>query len=1381
MGSTADPNVRYDQTSMGLDYNVDDTWANARSTISFEALDDQAFGQMVRHTNKAPEQWRDPSKTTRTWPDPPIAQRAWSFDAHLGVHAGDNFDVGVASVQSGANSEGVIIGQMAAVASANNTPLGQVMALTVNGTTVDVKLTPAVQAGVIIGKSPEEGDAYSYAYNKFGASTYLKPPGPKDQWSGDNFGLRHEIVGSARHIYEPHFLSTPYADGLTFLREGIDTARATYSGFDMMSSSHVGAAYRMIYTNSRAERRDFGVSQTQKVPTGGIGGNPFWLKDTKDWPDILRSLHFDFMPFMVPSAKTRPVNYRFWDSMYSTALFGGPTFAIVLDDYGIFDEEYYRMVISHFTQSEMQIVQWRAQMFAGNKSVIGDTTALSPRNYMNPRAWHQARAAGTVDYAASTHPFKDTKASDFMGGSFSMEGWRGPCAELVLGFPPDIVTLDDKGKVTKSEQRYYVPLKPDADGQVLMRRLYPYYDSIEELTMDNKRKLHQHNCMAAHPFAVQDYYNTFVLAATATATYKSGQDIFAYSDTFDDMRITPAMFSHQVTNSPNDIPFTVGKRFLELMADATTHDAMASLHFCFDDAILEDTLLMKLHGPIVSVGMTHVKGALGKLQLFALNKLRDAIKQNAAIVAEKYLWPMLETLFPNLAPLIKKNLEKLANAIISVDFTKPFASWGTQMGTKANLVANGAAADGYDLLVNGDGLPWIKKSMYQRFKQRPDIVTAGEEAGTEMGEFPMGEGMLFPQSEFDDFLREIGDDDVGPGAERGGPFKDLDTIPEDLADVETAMADVEVAVQTAVEASMAAVCGPLIVMVAITLVLNWWTAKMEQDAKDAAAAADAAAAWKNWDTMRIPFSSSYLSGTLGNRMNKLAGYGSTGDAIADSLSEVRGLYGVGMSSDAYNNLVDETYDQRDIQEGQEKDGDNSTTDPYRVKNAIQNYRDQMRIFMQQTRTPQEITEHERLLSQSLNDYIATKGATGWEGQHGYAGSKGQRYMNMDPTNKQPLAGDLRTVANLIAMNHLSLCVIDPAFFDENAGGKLDTEIHVRARQLLVTAEIIRTMRVVDHFMRAASWKEWSAANWSATTRPDESAWHPYPPMPGPDMVPTSLTPAYMTPIPVLVPTKNDMPSGWYQSLNEMRWEGHANLFEFVESDDQFGVKGSVVWDGYVADIEKAHGACPTYTFTDRSHSIYTVGSPTVTTWVRNRAVPVPIFAPGRSPTLFISSLDPTFAWPTLAMSGGNMSAFIDETKYFDYLDAHKICLQPDDTSADEGVLLPWLTAALKKDPSCFPTLGSETSLLLLQPDPTPYSASHPDEFLVVNRSVSTIVVVSMYNQTYQAEGATLKPGQQTPVDSAPGDGTVLKALFYVTPLEMYADVRDGGLNQTSPS
>jgi hypothetical protein len=122
----------------------------------------------------------------------------------------------------------------------------------------------------------------------------------------------------------------------------------------------------------------------------------------------------------------------------------------VLDDYGIFDEEYYRMVIGHFSQSEMQIVQWRSQVFAGNPTIITDQTALYPRNYINPHAWHAWNQTGkmssddadNIDLERSTlepgHPLKDMHAWDFTDGSFSMAGWKGPCSELVLGKPPDV-------------------------------------------------------------------------------------------------------------------------------------------------------------------------------------------------------------------------------------------------------------------------------------------------------------------------------------------------------------------------------------------------------------------------------------------------------------------------------------------------------------------------------------------------------------------------------------------------------------------------------------------------------------------------------------------------------------------------------------------------------------------------------------------------------------------------------------------------------------------------------------------------------------------------------------------------------------------------------
>jgi hypothetical protein len=296
-----DPNVRYDPTSMGLDYNIDDTWANVSQDMKLDEWDrftEQGFGILFRHTNLTAEQWRDPSKTKRTWPDPPIARRSWSLDAHLGVHAGNTFNVTIGSVQPGSGYEGATIGQMAAADEAQNVPKGNPTELNINGTKADMRYIPNVKDGAIIGSPTWAGTVDSYAFKTLGANTYLKPPGPTDRYNGLNYGLRHEIVGSLRHVYEPHFISTPFPDGLTLLREGIDTTRVTYAGIDTSNIPLSGGASRMIYANGRAEKRDFGVSQTMKVPTGGIGGNPFWLKDTKEWPSILRSLHFDFMPFI---------------------------------------------------------------------------------------------------------------------------------------------------------------------------------------------------------------------------------------------------------------------------------------------------------------------------------------------------------------------------------------------------------------------------------------------------------------------------------------------------------------------------------------------------------------------------------------------------------------------------------------------------------------------------------------------------------------------------------------------------------------------------------------------------------------------------------------------------------------------------------------------------------------------------------------------------------------------------------------------------------------------------------------------------------------------------------------------------------------------------
>ena len=1243
---------------------------------------DSAFGTLKRHTDMTPEQWRDPSRTTLVWPDPPLAQRSWSFDAWLGVHALDKVDVKSYYHGSLWNKDPgdftYDIGQTAVTEDTDTTHgwnWGPPDSYTIDGTETDAKSAPKnPPAGTVIGyKEAQVPGVPDYAY----------------ELTGLGF-LRHEITGSIRHIYEPHFVSTPFKEGVTFLREGIDTQRLKYNdGESRVYHSEIKASEneycRLIYTNERAEKRDFGVSQTQKVPTGGIGGNPFWLKDTKDWPDILKSLHFDFMPFMVPKAKTRPVNYRFWDSMYATALFGGPTFAIVLDEYGIFDSEYYRMVIRHFTQSEQQITQWRSGIWGqyGLTDMVNDRSALCPRNYINPHAWYQAVQTGKVP---NFHPFKDSKPGDFTGGSFSMEGWTGPCCELVLGLPPDVDPRDllpDLPADTPKTPRY-----TDMDA---MRAIYPYYDSKQELTMNNKRKLHQHNCHVAHPFAVQDYYFTFVLAAEANMAYGSGMDIFEYSKKYTPIEhLAPEMLTHMLSGNSSDVPFTLGSRFKDLLQLAGDANATTMLlGECFDNTVMNDPMIPKLHDPVVGIVQAYVVENLQKLQKWAIKEVTTIVKKQGAKITEKYVWPLVESIFPKLAPFIKENLKALGNALVTVDFTKPVSTWAPQLSKLVDKWFTGLQKAGYEYLkewAQGDGKDMLMQSLYNKFRKRPDAGLTEEE----MENWGVDDdGWRFPDSKFDTELSTV-DDEMKAG------FNELEKAPETwVAEGAEGAEDAIEAVEAGAEASMASIAGPLIVAVAVTLILDWWEKKEEDDAKKAQEFAQARATWAEYDTLRVPFSVSYLTG-LGPRINKLAGYGSSGDTVADSLDVIQGLYSAG--GNVNKDIIDQEIED---QVGQTADADGN-----------------------------------------------------------YSASKGQRYLNLDPTlvdkkgKSVPCQGDLRTVANLIAMNHLCLRVISPSFF-ANSEDVTDA-IRLRAQELLIAAEVIRTMRVVDHFMRAASWIQWG---WSDSDRPDEKLWHPYPPV---SNIPTSLIPAYMTPIPVLIPTKTDMDSQWYSALNPQKSPGtykykNNELLQMVEGTGY----AAADWDAYVEKITDKYGACPKYEFNDATYIVQGV-----TNTVRHRSVPVPIFAPGRSPTMFVSSLDPTFAWPTLAVRGTpNMSAFIDESAYFE---THNICYQPHPSSSDLMNIVDWRNAI--KGVSCTPTFGGKSCRFILTVDTTPDIGigGVMNYFNVVNESSSTVLVVKI-DDTSASVLSTLKPGESgTALNNSDLHTAGYEYVYYIVSQELFA-------------
>ena len=824
-----------------------------------------------------------------------------------------------------------------------------------------------------------------------------------------------------------------------------------------------------------------------------------------------------------------------------------------------------------------------------------------------------------------------------------------------------------------------------------MRAIYPYYDSKQELTMNNKRKLHQHNCHVAHPFAVQDYYYTFVLAAEANMAYGSGMDIFEYSKKYTPIEhLAPEMLTHMLSGNSSDVPFTLGSRFKDLLQLAGDANATTMLlGECFDNTVMNDPMIPKLHDPVVGIVQAYVVENLQKLQKWAIKEVTTIVKKQGAKITEKYVWPLVESIFPKLAPFIKENLKALGNALVTVDFTKPVSTWAPQLSKLVDKWFTGLQKAGYEYLkewAKGDGKDMLMQSLYNKFRKRPDAGLTEEE----MENWGVDDdGWRFPDSKFDTELSTV-DDEMKAG------FNELEKAPETwVAEGAEGAEDAIEAVEAGAEASMASIAGPLIVAVAVTLILDWWEKKEEDDAKKAQEFAQARATWAEYDTLRVPFSVSYLTG-LGPRINKLAGYGSSGDTVADSLDVIQGLYSAG--GNVNKDIIDQEIEDQ-VDQTADADGN-------------------------------------------------------------YSASKGQRYLNLDPTlvdkkgKSVPCQGDLRTVANLIAMNHLCLRVISPSFF-ANSEDVTDA-IRLRAQELLIAAEVIRTMRVVDHFMRAASWVQWG---WSDSDRPDEKLWHPYPPV---SNIPTSLIPAYMTPIPVLIPTKTDMVNQWYSALNPQKSPGtykykNNELLQMVEGTGY----AAADWDAYVEKITDKYGACPKYEFNDATYIVQGV-----TNTVRHRSVPVPIFAPGRSPTMFVSSLDPTFAWPTLAVRGTpNMSAFIDESAYFE---THNICYQPHPSSSDLMNIVDWRNAI--RGVSCTPTFGGKSCRFILTVDTTPDIGigGVMNYFNVVNESSSTILVVKI-DDTSATVLTTLKPGESgTALNNSELQSAGYDYVYYIVSQELFA-------------
>jgi len=309
-----------------------------------------------------------------------------------------------------------------------------------------------------------------------------------------------------------------------------------------------------LYTNDNLKRPNgwkTGISLTTSNPaamsedfsTGGfympvltMGDNPFWRADPKHWVPILQGLKMDVMPYCAPLRKTRPVMYRFWDSPYSTALYGGPTFHCATvggDDIQMANVPYYRKFLRDFMASDDSIMAWRS-----NLGLPENEDARYPHYYAN--YWKvvdalQGKCKDGPEEApiwADALPGRVNTPTEFIGDKydrtnvgryyvpyFRYDPTGGP-EQLLAGL-----------NLSESRANHFVLLR-DGIASSLMDAL-PLVDSdktlayppdirdkeLTKLSMNMKRKMHQTGMHATNDHAYEDYFATFFHSGSWDTTH----------------------------------------------------------------------------------------------------------------------------------------------------------------------------------------------------------------------------------------------------------------------------------------------------------------------------------------------------------------------------------------------------------------------------------------------------------------------------------------------------------------------------------------------------------------------------------------------------------------------------------------------------------------------------------------------------------------------------------------------------------------------------------------------------------------------------------------------------------------------------------------------
>ena len=1072
-----------------------------------------------------------------------------------------------------------------------------------------------------------------------------------------------------------------------FRVQGMQDSISLYlSKSDAPNKSPFSGGLSLATTNPTAKAQDFSCGGFEN-PVLTMANNPFWRADPSQWAGILENLNMDMMPYYAPTRKTRPVMYRFWAGEYSTALYGGPVFKCHTagppqGDMSVANVPYYRKFLRDFMASDDTIMRWRDSI-----GLKPNEDARYPHNYANYwKVVNELKARCFVEGKKDIHNLWADDITNGLTPTEIMSDWSYQNSGVGSYLNPTMRTF------TPTVANHFVLRNGGVDFDSLIQNLtlpsaertlaYPASilgDPNSKMSMYLKRKVHSTNMHATNNQAFLDYYATF----------------------FNDGTDNAALLSHKIQTDTlgvvSDHGAMLSAKFMRhILKNGDMSEALPEEIAQIDmDSIQgwwNNELLQTIYAGLVSYKSDQIK----EFMKWSLQKGATLAKEFTEAFSEfmKTVHPKLRELFDKLVGTLEDNLASVDTLIVDGEsfaayvgksFLETLISFGFENLSAAKDSIVEQAKKFKDFLARSF-FPPKAGSVFDKFAQMNGAPPSTYKPNTPFSghtSTPM-DGAQVDQAAVDQAIK----DKKLPKA--------MSTVVDDVDVAAEAMEGIEegaVALEAAEALTLSAVAvelAPIIILMLLSDLLDYFMKKAQADAEKAAAYTAAHDKQNAFYEAMVPLNTGFFNG---DELSRLQTYIFNADSPLSSIRELLALE----KADAGDTFGDTSKD----------------TNPVHL------------FGLSDTETP---------------------------------------WVRFDFLTK------------LVVMNYMSLSMVNKEWLKDRDLDAAELVARLRQSEWLSTCEVIRIMRVVDHSIQAPMWADtdFSAHSFPLTTlvpngmikefmtpipcvtpydnksmgldvRKDlyglifgdheqqaEVKREPSPVIPGKDVTQyDDAGSAYITqvlPDDAAAQVADDMKrAGITYALSriELAWDvngnGYVVYYYFHGKTSHIVTPESILWESMTKDpvLVSMYGQLPIpyVTFIETKNVL--TGLPMT---VANVVEPVPIFAPDRSPTMFVSSADSTYAWPTMRAQGGPMNYLAKELSYFQ---THKFDL----TGAD-GVDIS--TLPMEK------TIGSGMTRLIVSRAPTVTIGSDKTVVVLTDSPEYTEAKWKSVMTALSIDGATIK-------------------------------------------